>query len=140
MTPPLSMTHEPCLRVLVVDDSVDNAEMLAELIGTLGHRVRVAHLAAAAIALLEEAPADLVLLDLGLPDADGLTVARSARARFGAAIRIIAVTGFGRSEKLAQAQEAGCDDLFVKPLKLDQLRKLLEHRGIEASRAVLRDE
>jgi len=120
---------QPSLRVLVVDDSVDNAEMLAELISALGHEVRVAHLAASALELLDEAPADLVFLDLGLPDADGLSVARRVRTRFGRAIRIVALTGWSGVEERAQAVEAGCDLFVVKPLKLDQLRELLAHRG-----------
>ena len=117
------------LSVLVVDDSVDNAEMLAELISALGHRVRVAHLAASALELLDEAPSDLIFLDLGLPDADGLTVARTVRARFGSGIQIVALTGFSGVEDRAQAMEAGCDVFVVKPLKVDQLRKLLVRRG-----------
>ena len=117
------------LSVLVVDDSVDNAEMLAELISALGHRVRVAHLAAAALDLLDEAPSDLIFLDLSLPDIDGLSVARTVRARFGNAIRIIALTGFSGSREREQASEAGCDLFVVKPLKLEQLRQLLAPRG-----------
>lgn len=118
-------TSESSLRVLVVDDSVDNAEMLAELIAALGHQVRVAHLAASALELIEAAPVDLIFLDLSLPDQDGLSVARTVRARFGDAIRIIALTGFSGVEDRAQASAAGCEQFIVKPLKLDQLRKLL---------------
>lgn len=116
---------EPALSVLVVDDSIDSAEMLAELITALGHHVRVAHLAASALEQLDAAPVDLILLDLSLPDQDGLSVARAVRTRFGSAIRIIALTGFSGDEERAQAIEAGCEQFIVKPLKLDQLRKLL---------------
>jgi len=120
---------EPSMSVLVVDDSVDNAEMLAELISALGHHVRVAHLAASALALLDQAPADLIFLDLGLPDVDGLSVARTVRARFGSAVRIIALTGWSGSAEREQATEAGCDLFIVKPIKLDHLRKLLTERS-----------
>jgi CheY-like chemotaxis protein len=116
---------EASLKVLVVDDSVDNAEMLAELISALGHHVRVAHLAATALELIEAAPVDLIFLDLSLPDQDGLSVARAVRTRFGSAIRIIALTGFSGVEERAQAIAAGCEHFMVKPLKLEQLRKLL---------------
>jgi CheY-like chemotaxis protein len=116
---------EASLRVLVVDDSIDSAEMLAELISALGHHVRVAHLAASALDQLDAAPVDLIFLDLSLPDQDGLSVARAVRTRFGDSVRIIALTGFSGVEERAQSIAAGCEQFIVKPLKLDQLRKLL---------------
>lgn len=118
-------TPAPSLNVLVVDDSVDNAEMLAEIISALGHHARVAHLAEEALEQLDQAAADLIFLDLSLPDMDGLSVARTVRERFGSAIRIIALTGFSGAEERAQAIAAGCEQFIVKPLKMDQLRKLL---------------
>src|SRR5689334_8611555 len=82
------------LDVLVVDDQVDAAESLAELLEGVGHSVRVVYDGTAAIAAGVIAPPDVLLLDIGLPGADGWEVARRVRsAPGGGKVFIVAVTG-----------------------------------------------
>ena len=111
------------LRVLVVDDNVDAAESLAMLLETLGHEVRLAHDGASALALVETDPPDVILLDIGLPVVDGFTVAQRLRGdrRF-AAMRIVALSGYGRDQDLARGRDAGFDEHLVKPVDVGRLR------------------
>jgi two-component system, OmpR family, response regulator len=110
---------------LVVDDSEDNAEMLAEVVGTYGYRVRVAHHGLDALVLLEDEPADLVVLDLCLPDIDGYQVAALIRKRFGDQVRIVALTGLTTQDVRDRALSEGFDAFIIKPATADDLQNAL---------------
>ena len=121
------------LRVLVVDDNVDAAELMAELLETNGHPVAVAHDCARALERLEGFHAELVLLDIGLPDVDGYGVAARIRERLGAASPVfVALTGFGQEGDRARSREEGFFHHFVKPVDIDELLALVD--SLEARR------
>ena len=90
-----------------------------------GHQVRVAAHGATAINDLKSDPADVVLLDIGLPDLDGYEVARRVRQLAGGRIKLIALTGYGQAEDQRRAYEAGFDFHLTKPVALDKLREIL---------------
>jgi signal transduction histidine kinase/DNA-binding response OmpR family regulator len=113
------------LRVVVVDDNVDGAESLGNLLEMLGHRVRVAHTGPDGIAAVRECDPDLVLLDIGLPGMDGYEVARRLRREPGCRAVLIAVSGYGRDEDRRLSREAGFDQHHVKPVAFATLRELL---------------
>ena len=115
----------PALDVVVVDDSVENAELLGELLESYGHTVRLAGAGAAALALLDERPAGLVFLDLTLPDMAGEDVAREIRTRWGSACRVVALTGHSDHAHREAALAAGCITFLVKPLRVPQLEQVL---------------
>jgi two-component system CheB/CheR fusion protein len=113
-------------RVLVVDDNVDAAETLAVMLQLHGHTVSVAHDGARALAMAEEHPPDVVILDIGLPGIDGYQVARTLRGRAATArVTIAALTGYGQAEDAARALSAGCDLHFVKPVNMQTLVTLV---------------
>ncbi len=113
-------------RVLVVDDTVDAAGSLAELLALWGHTVRTAFDGATA---LEEARAfrpDVVLLDIGMPDMDGFETARRLGAEHGPeAMVLVAVTGYGQEDDRRRSREAGFRHHLVKPLSLGALSEIL---------------
>ena len=117
-------THH--LRVLVVEDNPDAAEMLNLAVAHLGHTTRLAHDGPAAIALAAEFVPDLILLDIGLPTMSGYAVARALRERaeFNH-VHLAAVTGWGQEEDRRKAREAGFDSHFTKPLSPGVLESLL---------------
>ena len=110
------------LRVLVVDDNVDAAEMLAHALRHSGHEVREEHDGLAALVTAAEFRPDVLLLDLGLPGMDGFEVARRLRAdpRF-AKVRIVALTGYGQETDKKRTAEVGIDCHLVKPVEMDQV-------------------
>ncbi len=84
------------LRVLVIDDYVDATRALERLLGVMGHQVIIAHDGKSGIELAERVRPDVILLDIGLPEMDGYSVARHLRSLPSmAATRIIALTGYG---------------------------------------------
>ena len=120
------------LRVLIVEDNLDAAEMLELMVSQLGHVTKVAHDGATAITIATQFAPDVVLLDIGLPVMNGYAVVRALRelSQF-TNIHIAAVTGWGQEEDRRKAREAGFDSHFTKPLSPEVLHDLLttiEHR------------
>jgi signal transduction histidine kinase/CheY-like chemotaxis protein len=112
-------------RVLIVEDDEDGREMVRLLLDTEGHVVAVAETGQAALETAVTFQPDVFLVDIGLPDLNGYEVARHLRAKFGS-IRLIALTGYGQPQDGQRAQEAGFDAHLVKPMDLDQLRRIVE--------------
>jgi PAS domain S-box-containing protein len=113
-------------RVLIIEDNVDAAQSLKELLELQGHEVSVAHDGYDGLAKARELRADLVLCDIGLPGMDGYEVARAFRADD--ALRgahLIALSGYALPEDLQRAAEAGFDRHVAKPLTLGKLEQLL---------------
>jgi CheY-like chemotaxis protein len=89
--------------------------------------VRVASGGEEAVNMARENPPDIILLDLGMPGMDGLTVARLIRQQpGGVAIRIIALTGWGQERDRQRTREAGMSEHLVKPVDPEALLALLE--------------
>jgi CheY-like chemotaxis protein len=112
-------------RILVVEDNDDAREMMEAMLSLEGHLVRVAAHGATALDDLKADRADVVLLDIGLPDLDGYEVARRIRQLVGQNIKIVALTGYGQAEDQRRAYEAGFDFHLTKPVGLEQLRDVL---------------
>jgi CheY-like chemotaxis protein len=113
-------------RILVVDDNVDAATTVAELLKLSGHEVRLAHDGAWAIRSAQAFRPEFVFLDLALPGVDGFEVARALRREPGLeSMRIIALTGSSHADLRDRAFEAGCDQYIVKPMDPAFLESLL---------------
>jgi CheY-like chemotaxis protein len=118
------------LSLLIVEDNTDLAATYRTLLERQGHRVAAVHTGADALTATENEPFDAVLCDLGLPDMDGYTVARTLRARPGGdRWRLIAVSGFSRGTDRALSRAAGFDAHLAKPLPLAELLDLLGRLG-----------
>jgi signal transduction histidine kinase/ActR/RegA family two-component response regulator len=114
------------LWVLVVEDNVDAAESLAMLLRTSGWSVRVARTAADALQVAEAMRPRIILLDIGLPDMSGHEVARALRREpWGAAARIIAVSGWAQAQDLQRSRESGIDVHLAKPVDPQRLLNLI---------------
>lgn len=124
MSPPARREERPpsAARILVVDDRVDCADSMADLLRMHGHQVHTAHDGASAIERAGILRPQVVLLDLGLPDMDGFEVARRLRRDPGhAAVRLIAISGYGQPDDVQRAREAGFDRHFIKPVDIAEL-------------------
>ncbi|MFL6709087.1 MAG: ATP-binding protein [Massilia sp.] len=114
------------LRIMVVDDNVDAASMLAMLLETAGHVVTVAHDAPGALAQSTVNPPQVFLLDIGLPDVDGNELAKRLRAQPATADAVlIAITGYGQEQDRVQSAAAGFDHHLVKPVDIKKLVAIL---------------
>ncbi|MGZ3461483.1 MAG: response regulator, partial [Archangium sp.] len=113
-------------RVLLVEDNEDTREVLRELLEMWGHQVRVAEDGFQGVKLFPELRPHIALVDLGLPGMDGFQVARRIReSEGGGDVFLVALTGYG-GEHRTQATEAGFNLHIVKPVKPDDLERLLE--------------
>ncbi len=118
------------LRVLIVDDNRDAAEMLAALLGAWGQQTHLAFDGRTALELGGTFMPDVVLLDLGMPHLDGYETARLMRATgWGARALLVAVTGWGQPHDRDRSQASGFDHHLVKPVAPSALRALLEGCG-----------
>ncbi|WP_462114995.1 hybrid sensor histidine kinase/response regulator, partial [Lysobacter xanthus] len=98
------------LDVMLVDDNVDAAETMKILLEAHGHRVRVFHRAAEALAAAVEMPADVAFLDIGLPDMTGHELATRLRARLGDRVGVLAaLSGYGQPQDFAASHAAGLE-------------------------------
>jgi signal transduction histidine kinase/ActR/RegA family two-component response regulator len=128
---PQDHAGDAAVRVLVVDDNADAAQMLATLLEAHGHVVGVEYDGTGGLArALRERP-EVMLLDIGLPDMDGHELARRLRSSPDTAnAMLIALTGYGQSEDRERARQAGFDRHLVKPADLSELLRILaEVRG-----------
>ena len=114
------------LRVLVVDDNADAAQMLAALLEVQGHAVSVEYDARGALARARNEHPDVLLLDIGLPDMDGYELARRLRAQpENAGATLVALTGYGQKQDRQEARQAGFDHYLVKPADLNEVNEVL---------------
>jgi signal transduction histidine kinase/CheY-like chemotaxis protein len=127
--PPTSTTSASA-RVLVVDDNVDAADALAEMLALEGHEVRTASSGASALECLEGFHADVALLDIGLPDISGHELAASIRRdpRW-RSMRLIALTGYGRGPDVERALAAGFDAHLTKPADIELILHTIAQTG-----------
>jgi PAS domain S-box-containing protein len=114
-------------RVLIVEDNIDGAGMLAMLLKLMGHQVSVAHSGTEALKAADVSRPEVVLLDIGLPGMNGYEVAKRLRAQPDFANTVlIAMTGYGQEEDKQQSRAAGFNHHLVKPVGREMLQLLLE--------------
>jgi two-component system OmpR family response regulator len=109
----------PAFHIAVLDDEVDITQLLAGYLQSHGFRVTQLHNGASLMALMGTDPADLVLLDLGLPGEDGFSIARRMRENWRCGLVI--VTGRGDAVDKVVGLEVGADDYVTKPFDLREL-------------------
>jgi signal transduction histidine kinase len=116
-------------RILVVDDSKDNADSLAQLLRITGHEARQAHDGLEAIEAAESFRPEIVLLDIGLPRLNGFEACRRIREHeWGKTMMLIALTGWGQEDDHCRSMDAGFDKHLVKPVDFAILMDMLASR------------
>jgi DNA-binding response OmpR family regulator len=119
------------VRLLVIDDNRDGADILGILIEERGGLVRVAYDGASGLLAAQEFKPEVVLLDIGLPDMDGYEVCRRLRAVVGRDMRIVALTGWGEDRDKQRTIDAGFDAHLTKPADPRQLAETI--RALKSS-------
>lgn len=120
--------HEPAgraLNVVLVEDNDDSAETMATWLRSQGHEVRIARTGPDGLALVLQATPDVVLCDIGLPGMDGVEVCRSVVRATPAPPVMVALTGWGTESDRKRTVAAGFKHHLVKPVVLDELRKVI---------------
>jgi CheY-like chemotaxis protein len=103
-------------RIFLVNDNAGALGVLADALTARGHEVRSASDAVDALEALRTFDPEIAIIELGLPVVDGYELAAQIRAEYGAAMRIIAVAGYGQSIDLERLRAAGFDAHLLKPV------------------------
>ena len=118
------------LRIMVADDNVDAASMLAMLLEASGYQVIVEHGARRALERAKTDPPQVFLLDIGLPEIDGNELAQRLRAQPEATHAVlVAVAGYGQGQDYEQTLAEGFDHHLVKPVDTKKLVSVLAEVG-----------
>ncbi|MCE9660864.1 MAG: PAS domain S-box protein [Burkholderiales bacterium] len=117
------------LQALVVDDNRDAADTLSLLLETLGHACRTAYGARQALEVAREFAADVVFLDLNMPDGDGVSVLPRLRAILGDTAYVAALTGYGQKHDREITRAAGFQEHLTKPVEMSRLQATLAAAG-----------
>jgi two-component system chemotaxis family response regulator WspR len=135
-------------RILVADDREENRGLLREWLTAQDYHVRCARDGREALELAQQEPPDLILIDKVMPEVDGLSVARTLKQdiRF-SSVPIIVLTGRDDTRRQAIFDEAGADDLIMKPLTFEEvevrvrtmLKKREVFRALERANVELRE-
>ena len=114
-------------RVLIVDDKVDVAQSLEDLLGLLGQETRTAYTGPDALTAAKDFNPELIFLDIGLPGMTGYEVARQIRAQETSPRPVlIAVTGWGGEQDISLARAAGFDRHLTKPVDPQEVEKIVK--------------
>ncbi len=142
MTPPAvsasSATAQRKLRILLVEDNNVNQRLACHLLGAQGHEVVVAGDGTQALALTERDTFDLVLMDVQMPEMDGLEATSHIRRREQGSTRrvpIVAMTAFAMKGDRERCLEAGMDDYIAKPIQTRELFQAIERLTAVPSRS-----
>jgi len=133
--PAPALTPARPLRVLAAEDNPVNRDVLAAMIEIDGHRVSFAENGLQAVDAVSAQPFDLVLMDLHMPELDGIGATRAIRALGGpaATVPIVALTADAFAETRQRCLDAGMDEFLTKPVGLAELRRLLAFHAARAA-------
>ena len=131
-----SVSVSDALRILVAEDVAMNAEMVKLTLETMGHEVEIATNGLEAVKCVSERSYGLVLMDVQMPEMDGLSATRAIRLLpdESASVPIVALTAYATREDVKRCLDAGMDDFLSKPLDREKLSLILA-RWSEASHA-----
>jgi signal transduction histidine kinase/CheY-like chemotaxis protein len=125
------------LRILLAEDSAANRTLAARILEGWGHRVRVAATGREAVEIAQSDPPDVILMDVEMPDLDGLEATRLLRrgeAEPGSRTPIYALTAHVTREERDRCQAAGMDGFIAKPIDLDRLQDALDRLAARTPR------
>jgi len=132
---------EPALRLLVVDDEAPILRLLRNYLESRGCSVETASGGLPALELVRERSFDVVLLDLVMPDLDGVATLKQIKAE-DENVSVLMMTGFGTVKSAIESLRSGADDFLLKPLSLEALgliiERVREHRRLKSECQYLR--
>jgi CheY-like chemotaxis protein len=127
----------PARRVLLVDDNMDSADSMGQIVRAEGHIVEIAYEPEQALALVAQFRPEIALLDIGLPTMDGYQLGAELRRRLGdAPLTLIALSGYGQERDRERSLAHGFAAHLVKPTEMSEVLKLIdcaERRDVSTS-------
>jgi len=118
------------MRILIVEDAIHVAKLLAESVRHQGHEAIVARSGEEGLSLFDQRYPDAVFLDIVMPGVDGIAVLRRIRKTH-PALPVIVITGSASSQQIAEAKSLGVTDIIEKPFVLKHLDQALKDLEVE---------
>jgi CheY-like chemotaxis protein len=114
------------LRILLAEDNAVNQKVALQMLNRLGYRADIAANGLEVLQALERQPYDVVLMDVQMPEMDGIDATKKIRERWPGGPKIIAVTAYALEGDRERFIQAGMDDYISKPIQIEELRLALE--------------
>jgi len=131
-----SSSDESLPRILIVDDSLDSVNALGRLLSKHGYEIHVALDWASALETAEARLPDIILMDLAMPEMDGVHLARLVRENEKLKDKVlIAVTGYADQMHREQCEVAGFDSFLPKPVAWDELKSTIDRLWSKSKQA-----
>jgi CheY-like chemotaxis protein len=121
----LKSGQSPTLRILLAEDNLVNQKITLQMLRKIGHEADVAANGLEVLQALERQPYDIILMDVQMPEMDGLEAAKKVRERWHDEPKIIAITAYALEGDRERCLNVGMDDYISKPIQLDELRRKL---------------
>jgi CheY-like chemotaxis protein len=113
------------LRILLAEDNEVNQKVVLKMLGKIGHQPDVAMNGLEVLQALERQPYDLILMDVQMPEMDGLETSKKIRTLWPNGPKIIAMTAYALEGDRERCLDAGMDDYISKPVRLEELQSKL---------------
>ena len=113
------------IRVLIAEDNVSNQKVILSMLKRLGYSAHAVSSGKEALQALAAEDYDVVLMDVRMPEMDGLEATRIIRQNYHSRIKIIAITAYALKGDKERCLEAGMDDYISKPVRMEELEKML---------------
>lgn len=122
-------TPDHALRILLAEDNLVNQKVILRMLNKLGYQADVSANGLEVLAAIERQPYDVVLMDVQMPEMDGIEAAKKIHERLSSRPKIIAITAYALQGDREKCIAAGMDDYITKPVKLEELKAALESHG-----------
>jgi PAS domain S-box-containing protein len=122
--------QSPALRVLLAEDNPVNQKVALQMLRKIGYEADVAANGLEVLQALERQPYDVILMDVQMPEMDGLEAARKIREKWHGGPKIIAITAYALEGDRDRCLDVGMDDYISKPIQMDELRSKLAKWGM----------
>jgi len=114
-------------KVLIVDDEFGILRLLSEIVESIGHQAFLCSSASTVLRFIKKEKPDLILLDVQLPDGDGIELLKKIK-KSNPELPVIIVTGYGSVDIAEKARKFGADEYFLKPLRPEKIISYLKNR------------
>jgi CheY-like chemotaxis protein len=113
-------------RILIAEDHPLNQKLVSFMLKNKGYESAVCNSGTEALRMLEKESFNLVLMDIEMPEMDGITATRCIREKLGSDIPVIALTAHGSEEEKEKCRRAGMNNYLTKPFKADEFYAMIE--------------
>ncbi len=131
----LILSQPPALRILLAEDNPVNQKVAVQMLKKIGYDADIAANGLEVLQALERQPYDVILMDIQMPEMDGLEAAKIIRARWHDAPKIIAITAYALEGDRDRCLNVGMDDYISKPIQMEELRSKLIKWGKDSEKS-----